>query len=112
MPERSFTDEEILHRLLFASVNEACKILEEGKAYRASDIDVMWLGGFGFPRYRGGLMYWAAMIGVAEVYRQIARLAPALWRALGPRPAPAPPRRNRHSLTRSKAWPGDVTTAA
>jgi 3-hydroxyacyl-CoA dehydrogenase len=69
--QRSFTDEEILRRLLFASVNEACKILEEGKAYRASDIDVMWLGGFGFPRYRGGLMYWADGIGVAEVYRQI-----------------------------------------
>ena len=58
MLQRSFTDEEILRRLLFASVNEACKILEEGKAYRVSDIDVMWLGGFGFPRYRGGLMYW------------------------------------------------------
>jgi 3-hydroxyacyl-CoA dehydrogenase len=69
--QHSFTDEEILRRLLFASVNEACKILEEGKAYRASDIDVMWLGGFGFPRYRGGLMYWADGIGVAEVYRQI-----------------------------------------
>jgi 3-hydroxyacyl-CoA dehydrogenase len=49
----------------------ACKVLEEGKAYRASDIDVMWLNGFGFPRYRGGLMYWADGIGVAEVYRQI-----------------------------------------
>jgi 3-hydroxyacyl-CoA dehydrogenase len=60
---RSFTDEEILRRLLFASVNEACKILEEGKAHRASDIDVMWLNGFGFPRYRGGLMYWADGIG-------------------------------------------------
>ncbi len=71
VPQRSFTDEEILRRLLFASVNEACKILEEGKAYRASDIDVMWLNGFGFPRYRGGLMYWADGIGVAEVYRQI-----------------------------------------
>src|SRR5258708_24581013 len=69
--QRSFADEEILRRLLFASVNEACKILEEGKAYRASDIDVMWLNGFGFPRYRGGLMYWADGIGVAEVYRQI-----------------------------------------
>jgi 3-hydroxyacyl-CoA dehydrogenase len=71
VPQRSFSDEEILRRLLFASVNEACKILEEGKAYRASDIDVMWLGGFGFPRYRGGLMCWADGIGVAEVYRQI-----------------------------------------
>ncbi len=69
--QRAFTDEEILRRLLFASVNEACKILDEGKAYRASDIDVMWLNGFGFPRYRGGLMYWADTIGVAEVYRQI-----------------------------------------
>ncbi|HZC94904.1 MAG TPA: 3-hydroxyacyl-CoA dehydrogenase NAD-binding domain-containing protein [Bradyrhizobium sp.] len=69
--QRGFTDEEILRRLLFASVNEACKILDEGKAYRASDIDVMWLNGFGFPRYRGGLMYWADGIGVAEVYRQI-----------------------------------------
>jgi 3-hydroxyacyl-CoA dehydrogenase len=69
--QQRFTDEEILHRLLFASVNEACKILEEGKAYRASDIDVMWLNGFGFPRYRGGLMYWADGIGVAEIYRQI-----------------------------------------
>ena len=71
IPQKRFSDEEILRRLLFASVNEACKILEEGKAYRASDIDVMWLNGFGFPRYRGGLMYWADGIGVAEVYRQI-----------------------------------------
>jgi len=85
IPQRNFSDEEILRRLLFASVNEACKILEEGKAYRASDIDVMWLNGFGFPRYRGGLMYGADGIGVAEVYRQIqawhqqygARWAPA-----------------------------------
>jgi 3-hydroxyacyl-CoA dehydrogenase len=69
--QKSFSDEEILRRLLFSSVNEACKILEEGKAYRASDIDVMWLHGFGFPRYRGGLMYWADGIGVRAVYDQI-----------------------------------------
>jgi 3-hydroxyacyl-CoA dehydrogenase len=70
--QRAFTDEEILRRLLFSSVNEACKILEEGKALRASDIDVMWLNGFGFPRYRGGLMYWADQIGAREIYNQIA----------------------------------------
>ncbi len=69
---REFSNEEILRRLLFSSVNEACKILEEGKAYRASDIDVMWLHGFGFPRYRGGLMFWADGIGVRDVYNQIA----------------------------------------
>ena len=70
---RAISDEEILHRLLFASINEACKILEEGIAYRASDVDVMWLHGFGFPRYRGGLMFWADQIGVKTVYEQIQR---------------------------------------
>jgi len=70
---REISDEEILHRLLFASINEACKILEEGIAYRASDVDVMWLHGFGFPRYRGGLMFWADQIGVKSVYEQIQR---------------------------------------
>src|SRR5262249_24489345 len=70
--QRTFTDKEILRRLLFSSVNETCKILEEGKALRASDVDVMWLNGFGFPRYRGGLMYWADQIGAREVYNQIA----------------------------------------
>ena len=56
---RDIGDEEVLNRLLLASVNEAAKILEEGVAYRSSDVDVMWMNGFGFPRYRGGLMYWA-----------------------------------------------------
>jgi 3-hydroxyacyl-CoA dehydrogenase len=84
--QREFSDEEILRRLLFSSVNEACRILDEGKAYRSSDIDVMWLNGFGFPRYRGGLMYWADGIGVAEVYRQIA----AWHQQYGERWAPSP----------------------
>jgi 3-hydroxyacyl-CoA dehydrogenase len=69
--QRTFTDQEILHRLLLASVNEACKILEEGKAYRASDIDVMWLHGFGFPRYRGGLMFWADTVGSKAILDQV-----------------------------------------
>ncbi len=69
---REISDDEILKRLLFSSVNEACKILEEGIAYRASDVDIMWLYGFGFPRYRGGLMFWADLIGgPQEVYNQI-----------------------------------------
>ena len=71
--QRDFSDQEVLHRMLFASVNEACKILEEGIAARASDIDVMWLYGFGFPRYHGGLMYWADQIGVRQVYDQVRR---------------------------------------
>lgn len=69
---RDFTDQEILRRLLFSSVNEALRILEEGKAYRTIDVDIMWLHGFGFPRYRGGLFFWADQIGVRDVYNQIA----------------------------------------
>jgi 3-hydroxyacyl-CoA dehydrogenase len=69
--QREFSDEEILHRLLFASVNEAAKILDEGIAYRASDVDVMWRSGFGFPRYLGGLMYWADGIGVKKIHEQM-----------------------------------------
>ena len=70
---RQISDDEVLKRLLFSSVNEACKILDEGIAYRASDVDIMWLYGFGFPRYRGGLMFWADLIGgPQEVYNQIA----------------------------------------
>jgi len=86
VPQHDFSDDEILKRMLFASVNEACKILDEGKALRASDIDVMWLHGFGFPRYRGGLMYWADGIGVREVYNQIA----AWHQRYGERWAPSP----------------------
>jgi 3-hydroxyacyl-CoA dehydrogenase len=84
--QHEFTDDEILKRLLFASVNEACRILDEGRAIRASDVDVMWLYGFGFPRYRGGLMYWADTIGVREVYNQIA----AWHQRYGERWAPSP----------------------
>ena len=81
--QRTFTDDEILKRLLFGSINEFCKILDEGKAVRASDLDVMWLHGFGFPRYRGGLMFWGDTIGAREVYNQIAawhQMYGARWR--------------------------------
>lgn len=83
--QRSFTDEEILHRLLFASVNEACRLLEEGIIFRASDLDAMWLNGFGFPRYRGGPMFWADGIGPCAVHAQVAE-----WHGrYGPRWAPS-----------------------
>ncbi len=69
---RDVSDEEILNRILLASVNECGRILEEGIAYRSSDIDVMWINGFGFPRYRGGLMYWAdTTIGVKKIYEML-----------------------------------------
>jgi 3-hydroxyacyl-CoA dehydrogenase len=83
---RAIPDQEILHRLLFSSVNECCRILEEGLVYRASDIDMAWVHGFGFPRYRGGLMFWADGIGAAEILRKVC----AWHQAFGDRWAPAP----------------------
>ncbi len=83
---KNFTEEEILRRILFSSVNEICKILDEGIAYKATDADVMWLNGFGFPRYRGGVMFWADAIGVKAVHDQISK-----WHdELGDRWAPSP----------------------
>ena len=64
---RQVTDEEIVHRLLFAMVNEAAYILEEGIAMRASDIDIIYLTGYGFPRYRGGPMFYADTVGLPKV---------------------------------------------
>jgi 3-hydroxyacyl-CoA dehydrogenase len=64
---RQVTDEEIVHRLLFAMVNEAAYILEEGIAIRASDIDIIYLTGYGFPRYRGGPMFYADTVGLPKV---------------------------------------------
>ena len=68
---RKINDAEILDRCLYAAVNEGSKIVEEGIAYRASDIDIMWQYGFGFPRWRGGIMYHADIIGLSEVLDRI-----------------------------------------
>jgi 3-hydroxyacyl-CoA dehydrogenase len=64
---KSFTDDEITDRILAAMVNEGAKILEEGIAQRASDIDVTYVFGYGFPKYRGGPMFWAQERGLSAV---------------------------------------------
>ncbi|MCX7864470.1 MAG: 3-hydroxyacyl-CoA dehydrogenase, partial [Novosphingobium sp.] len=64
---RSFADSEIVERILAAMVNEGARILEEGIAQRASDIDVTYVYGYGFPKYRGGPMFWAQQRGLGEV---------------------------------------------
>jgi 3-hydroxyacyl-CoA dehydrogenase len=61
---RAISDEEILQRLLYPMVNEGAKILDEKIAIRASDIDVIWVYGYGWPVYRGGPMFWADQIGL------------------------------------------------
>jgi 3-hydroxyacyl-CoA dehydrogenase len=64
---RTIGDEEILQRLLYPMVNEGAKILEEKLAIRASDIDVIWVYGYGWPVYRGGPMFWADSLGLKTV---------------------------------------------
>ncbi len=64
---RSIGDEEILQRCLFVMINEAAHLLEQGIVDSANDIDLVWLHGYGFPRYRGGLLYHADEVGLATV---------------------------------------------
>jgi 3-hydroxyacyl-CoA dehydrogenase len=77
------SDEEILDRCLLPMVNMGAKILEEGKAMRASDIDVVWVNGYGWPVYHGGPMFWAEGMGLDTVAAKIkdygARLGGAHW---------------------------------
>jgi 3-hydroxyacyl-CoA dehydrogenase len=68
---RSISDEEIVERLIYALVNEAAYILEEGIALRASDIDMVYLTGYGFPPWRGGPMFYADTVGLPKVLASI-----------------------------------------
>ena len=72
---RKISDEEIVQRLVFSMVNEACHILEEGIASRASDIDMVYLTGYGFPIYRGGPMHYAQTVGLYNVVAAMQRFA-------------------------------------
>ena len=59
--------QEIVERTLYPMVNEGALILEEGKAQRASDVDVVWIYGYGWPVYRGGPMFWAGLEGTDKI---------------------------------------------
>ncbi|WP_199540009.1 3-hydroxyacyl-CoA dehydrogenase NAD-binding domain-containing protein [Paraburkholderia kururiensis] len=72
---RKIADDEIVERLVFALVNEGAKILEEGIASKASDIDMVYLTGYGFPLWRGGPMLYADTVGLYNVERAIRRYA-------------------------------------
>ncbi|MDD1527962.1 3-hydroxyacyl-CoA dehydrogenase [Bradyrhizobium sp. WBOS7] len=65
--KRVVSDEEILERMMYPMINEGAKILEEGIAARPSDIDVVWLYGYGWPIYRGGPMFWADSVGLKHI---------------------------------------------
>ena len=65
--KRDISDQEIVERTLYSMVNEGAKILEEGMAQRASDVDVVWIYGYGWPVYRGGPMFWADTEGLDKI---------------------------------------------
>jgi 3-hydroxyacyl-CoA dehydrogenase len=71
IPQREISATEIVDRCLYALVNEGARILEEGYALRASDIDIIYLNGYGFPAYRGGPMWYADTVGLKKVYGRI-----------------------------------------
>jgi 3-hydroxyacyl-CoA dehydrogenase len=76
--QRSIDKQEILERLLYPMVNEGALILEEGKAQRASDIDIVWLNGYGWPAWTGGPMFWADTIGLDTVVAGLEKHAPKM----------------------------------
>jgi 3-hydroxyacyl-CoA dehydrogenase len=80
---RTFTDAEIVERLVYPMVNEGAKILEDGKAIRSSDIDIIWINGYNWPAYRGGPMYYADHIGLDKILarlRELEATAGAQWK--------------------------------
>ena len=70
---RQITDQEIVERCIYALVNEGAEILEEGIALRASDIDIVYIYGYGFPRFRGGPMFYADTVGLDKVLESVKR---------------------------------------
>jgi 3-hydroxyacyl-CoA dehydrogenase len=71
LPQRNMSPDEIVDRCILALVNEGARILEEGIALRAVDIDIIYLNGYGFPTYRGGPMWYADTVGLNRVYDRI-----------------------------------------
>jgi 3-hydroxyacyl-CoA dehydrogenase len=82
---RKIADREIVERCIYALVNEGARIVEDGIALRASDIDIVYLTGYGFPLYRGGPMHYADTVGLFNVIRAMRRFAasgrgdPSFW---------------------------------
>jgi 3-hydroxyacyl-CoA dehydrogenase len=83
--QRRHDEREIVERCLYPLLNEGFRVLEEGVALRASDIDVVWFSGYGFPRYRGGPMFYADSIGLKTLHDGLSRyratFGPMHWEA-------------------------------
>jgi 3-hydroxyacyl-CoA dehydrogenase len=71
---REVSDEEVFERCMYAMINEGAKILDEGIALRASDVDTVWINGYGFPAHRGGPMFLADTLGLAKILARVREL--------------------------------------
>jgi 3-hydroxyacyl-CoA dehydrogenase len=76
--QRQISDQEILERCVYAQINEGAKILEEGIAIRPSDIDIVWINGYGWPVYRGGPMFYADTVGLKNVVAKLKEYGPKM----------------------------------
>lgn len=86
IPQREISAEEIVDRCIYTLVNEGARILEEGIALRAVDIDIIYLNGYGFPAYRGGPMWYADTIGLKNVYDRVSEFQQRLGNWWEPAP--------------------------
>jgi 3-hydroxyacyl-CoA dehydrogenase len=74
--QREISDEEIVERCFYSLFNVGCDVLHEGMAYRASDIDIVYINGYGFPAWRGGPMYWGENeIGLERILNRMREFA-------------------------------------
>ena len=83
---RPIADDEILARCIYPMINEGAKILKEGKAQRASDIDVVWINGYGWPVYRGGPIFYADLIGPEKVLTRLKQFEATMGAEFKPAP--------------------------
>jgi 3-hydroxyacyl-CoA dehydrogenase len=83
---RTISDEEIFERCIYPMINEGAKILEEGKAQRASDIDIVWINGYGWPVYRGGPMFYADLVGPEKVLAKMKNFEATMGEDFKPAP--------------------------
>jgi 3-hydroxyacyl-CoA dehydrogenase len=83
---RTIRADEIVERTIYALINEGAKILEEGYALRAVDIDIIYINGYGFPAWRGGPMWYGDTVGLARVYGRVCKFQEQMGDAWKPAP--------------------------
>ncbi|WP_374414471.1 3-hydroxyacyl-CoA dehydrogenase NAD-binding domain-containing protein [Novosphingobium colocasiae] len=100
---RAISDEEIMVRTMHVMVNEGAKILSEGIAQRASDVDVVWIYGYGWPRHTGGPMFWAEQVGLNTIVADLERYADRLGDGFSLSPLLVEAARSGQSLDEARA---------